>query len=105
MLANRHSKKVRNKLCTANRHLKVLVAKQWYITISYSLQKEDGKKKKLVTNCNLSSWREVLKEVLTYIKVSRKYMLEGRLGDRLKEKELNLDKIVYSWLDLEDHGG
>ena len=55
MLANRHSKKVRNKLCTANRHLKVLVAKQWYITISYSLQKEDGKKKKLVTNCNLSS--------------------------------------------------
>ena len=70
---------------------------------------------KLVTNCDLSSWREVLAAVLTYTDVSRKHVLAGRLGDRLaegKEKERmvsalqcylvagDLDKIVSSWLDL-----
>ena len=70
---------------------------------------------KLVSNCDLSSWREVLAAVLTYTDTSSKHVLAGRLGDRLadgKEREKlvsalqcylvagQLDKIVSSWLQL-----
>ena len=38
---------------------------------------------KLVTNCDLESWREVLAAVLTYTDANTKYALAGQLGARL----------------------
>ena len=68
---------------------------------------------KLVTNCDLSSWREVLAAVLTYTDTASKHLLAGRLGDRLAGEQESLvsalqcylvsgdlDKIVSSWLEL-----
>ena len=70
---------------------------------------------KLVTNCRLDSWREVLAAVLTYTNHETKYQLAGQLGDRLQaqgDRESfvqaiqcylvagDLDKLVAAWMRL-----
>ena len=70
---------------------------------------------KLVTNCDLESWREVLAAVLTYTDANTKYALAGQLGARLAARggaeslveamqcylvAGDLDSLVSTWLQL-----
>ena len=74
---------------------------------------------KLVANCGLDSWREVMAAVLTYTDLNTKYVLAGRLGDRLVQGGTtdtlvsavlcylvagDLDKLVINWLQLQKQG-
>ena len=65
---------------------------------------------KLVANCRLDSWREVLAAVLTYTDPGTKYKLAGQLAARLAGAEAlqchlvagDLDSVVAAWLQLRD---
>ena len=70
---------------------------------------------KLVNNCDLNSWKEVLAAVLTYTDVNTKYALAGQLGGRLAARggvenmveamqcylvAGDLDSLVSTWIQL-----